>query len=143
MPYYDTDNLTCWITSMTQEHIDYLDEDSDRIEFVKTHLEDATALSNWVYESLEEWDIVKNDNLRMAIINSIEWYDVWRELLDDNNEYQDDEQSYVCHHCQKAYNATKAEREKWDPFCQECDKLDEMGELIKSNSDSDEENSDD
>lgn len=74
--------------TVAQEYYATMDDD-DRKEWVEMYMGDWDALKTYFEEVLE--DLVRNDELRVALLRTVKWYDVWKAMKEDIAENYYDE----------------------------------------------------
>ena len=82
--FYATDNIQRWFEVLVIERLDYMDIEDVR-EFQKHELTSAKTLREWCREYAD----VSNDSLMTAIINTVDWDEVYQSVLEyckDNEE---------------------------------------------------------
>jgi hypothetical protein len=84
MPFYDSDNLTCWFYSLFEEEYERAEEDKNSDEY-KQELEnivnvpDIGLLREWCYEQMELVNL--NNPFGRAIINSVDLEELKQMLI--------------------------------------------------------------
>ena len=80
MPFYTTDNLTSWFFTIAEEYYEFASEE-EQDHFFYTTLNNCPNLKDWCADQL---DVANNgllSTLKDAILNSVEWGELYQELF--------------------------------------------------------------
>jgi len=88
--FYETDNLTCWVSTLIEEHYEMFcaDKEMDNAnDFRKEVMRSSSIMKEWVENYLLETEMIKKGaSFTDAIINSVDW----KEVYETATQYFDD-----------------------------------------------------
>jgi hypothetical protein len=103
MPFYNNDNLDCYVTSLFVEQYEMNHQEGNKIacSHLTGQMYSAKTLKEWFIEEAKEYGLLPDGNFGVAILNSIDWDQVRLDCIEKLKEIDDDDEFHCdCVECQ-------------------------------------------